>query len=111
MKDINPGSGWSRPLLWQTNRTAINGVLFLAADDGTHGVELWKSDGTGAGTVMVADIYKGLNTYEYLASSEPSWLTNVNGTLFYTADDGEHGRELWAYPYIVSRQYLPMLLH
>jgi len=73
-------------------------------------IELWKSDGTGAGTVMVADIYKGLDEYEYLASSEPSWLTDVNGTLFFIANDGEHGRELWAYPYIVSRQYLPMLL-
>jgi RNA polymerase sigma factor (sigma-70 family) len=28
-------------------------------------------------------------------SSNPSGLVNVNGTLFFSADDGEHGRELW----------------
>ena len=29
------------------------------------------------------------------ASSQPLFLTNVNGTLFFTAKDGRHGRELW----------------
>ena len=37
--------------------TNVNGTLFFAANDGTHGRELWKSDGTAAGTVLVKDIY------------------------------------------------------
>ena len=47
--------------------------------------ELWKSDGTAAGTVLVKDINPGSG------GSYPGDLTDVNGTLFFTADDGTHG--------------------
>ena len=33
-----------------------NGIIYFSASDGEHGYELWKSDGTDAGTVMVKDI-------------------------------------------------------
>src|SRR5262245_2647332 len=39
--------------------TDVSGELFFAADDGIHGSELWKSDGTTAGTVLVKDIRAG----------------------------------------------------
>jgi len=54
-----------------------------------NGTELWKSDGTESGTVLVKDIRSGS------ATSFPRYLTNVNGKLFFTADDGINGTELW----------------
>ena len=63
--------------------------LFFYADDGLNGQELWKSDGTDAGTVMVNDINSGSS------ASSPFQLTAVGNTLFFYADDGTNGIELW----------------
>jgi len=84
VKDINP-NGSSNP----SHLTAVGSTLFFAANDGVHGNELWKSDGTYAGTKMVKNIRP------LAKSSDPQNLVNVNGTLFFTANDGTHGRELW----------------
>jgi ELWxxDGT repeat protein len=69
--------------------TDVQGKLFFTANDGTTGQELWSSDGTRAGTVLVKDIRPG--AYD----SDSRSLTAVGGTLFFTARDGVHGRELW----------------
>ncbi len=69
--------------------TAVGSTVYFFANDGTHGVELWKTNGTPGGTSMVADIASGL------ASSQPLYLTSFDGFLYFTADDGVHGRELW----------------
>ena len=77
MKDIFPGGNSSLNEL-----TEANGLLFFRATDATHGSELWKSDGTAAGTVLVKDRPTG--------GMDPEYLTNVNGTLFFSGmtDDG-----------------------
>jgi ELWxxDGT repeat protein len=69
--------------------TAVGDTLFFTSSFGGNGRELWKSDGTEAGTTLVADINPGKN------GSYPYGLTNINGTLYFSANDGTHGGELW----------------
>ena len=95
VKDINPGcdDGINRRYDYDLPEfTNVNGTLFFVANDGTHRTELWKSDGTAAGTVLVKDI----DSRPY-SGSYPAHLTNVNGTLFFTANNGldDAGVELW----------------
>jgi ELWxxDGT repeat protein len=63
--------------------------VFFAGRDAEHGLELWKSDGTGPGTMLVADIYPGPT------GSFPTKPVDFGGVAFFVADDGVHGEEIW----------------
>ena len=64
VKDI--ATAGHRQFLSAKYLTNVNGTLFFTANDGTNGRELWKSDGTADGTVLVKDIASGSS------SSSPS---------------------------------------
>src|SRR5262249_38132291 len=82
-KDIQPGSSYGSPLgSYPHYLTNVGGTLFFAANDGTHSLELWKSDGTAAGTVLVKDINPST---AFGGGSSPFELTAVGGTLYFTA--------------------------
>lgn len=85
IKDLYPGNGGAVDYI-----TESNNVLFFAGETGQYGTELYKTDGTDAGTVLVKDIWPGQSWY-----SMPNSLTDVNGVLFFSAKDGNTGRELW----------------
>ncbi|MCA1683567.1 MAG: hypothetical protein LC708_00315, partial [Actinobacteria bacterium] len=89
VKDISAGSASGSP----TGFAVVGTTAFFSATDGStgaaHGTELWSTDGTSAGTVLVQDINPGT------ASSSPSSLTPALGTLFFAAADGVTGVEPW----------------
>lgn len=85
LKDINPGVAGSSYF----NFTSVGSSMFFRPDDGVHGDELWKSNGTPGGTVLVKDINPGG------FGSELQEFVNCNGVLYFRADDGIHGSELW----------------
>ena len=65
------------------------GELFFTARDPARGIELWKTDGTATGTVLVRDIQPGGG------SAVPKGMVSGAGRLFFSAEDGLHGSELW----------------
>jgi ELWxxDGT repeat protein len=77
-------------------------VYFVAGGEGyfgqpgdpEHGSELWGSDGTVVGTRLVRDIQRGPDGAFH--SEATSWMVAVGNTLYFAADDGELGRELWS---------------
>jgi ELWxxDGT repeat protein len=89
LTDLLPGAKGSSP------RELVSGSagLFFTAEDGVHGRELWKSQGFGGASGPAAMLMKDIRPGT--ATSNPRRLTLVGNLLFFTADDGVHGRELW----------------
>jgi len=68
----------------------MSGIILFQANDGTHGTELWVSDGSAAGAYLVEDIYPGAN------GSYPHQITALgNGKALFSASDPD-GTQLWA---------------
>ncbi|HMY24872.1 MAG TPA: hypothetical protein PLJ59_00925 [Solirubrobacterales bacterium] len=97
LKDIQPGTDPSLP----GRPVEAGGKLFFAANEGPgptfRGNELWVTDGTGPGTVMVRDI----EADGCLGGSSPRELTEVGGLLYFVANFSSPGcsdsslGELW----------------
>ena len=89
VKDIRtaPDPRASIPSLFDA--ASLGADLYFGEDDGFFGDELWRSDGTAAGTRQVADLCPGR------CSAFPEHFTAAGGLLFFLARDGVHGRELW----------------
>jgi ELWxxDGT repeat protein len=89
VKDIYPGPSSSFGTTPKT-MIGVGGKLFFSASDGFSGHELWESDGTALGTLLVKDIRAGA------FASHPASLTPISPTSFlFHADDGIFGDELW----------------
>jgi len=85
VKDIRAAAAASDP----RELAAVGNLLYFSADDGAHGRELWRSNGTASGTWMVRDIVPGST------GSIPTGITPLGTAFVFTASDAAAGRELW----------------
>ncbi|RFS17326.1 ELWxxDGT repeat protein [Emticicia sp. C21] len=87
VKDIYNGTVGSLSYYGETSRMAnLNGTLIFGANDGTVGAELWKSNGTSAGTVLVKDIKP--NDNQYFKGSDPTLFITIGNYVFFAAYSG-----------------------
>jgi len=79
----------------------VGWVMFFSADDGETGVELWKTEPPYSYAVQVGDIYPGIDNLKEPNDSNPKTIERMGTTLFISAEDEEHGEELWVteFPY------------
>jgi|GEM_PF-5973545 len=108
VKDINPNilSDAVFPFLpigsYPADFAVVDGRLFFTADDGTHGREIWSSDGTELGTFLAQDINPGSASSQPASpsydssSSLGSLLIPFGSALLFAANDGVHGLQLWS---------------
>lgn len=80
--------------------TTLNGVAYFIGSDPINGEELWRSDGTEAGTYIVQDINPGsansfINLNTLGSATGDSELKDIDNRLYFTANDGIHGQEVW----------------
>lgn len=97
--DIAPGNEHSIPTWLPSDErfTEFEGSVYFGAVDDAHGPEVWRYDGEEVS--LLADIRPGS------AGSNPvRGLTRVprsfavfDGALYFAADDGVHGTELWRF--------------
>jgi ELWxxDGT repeat protein len=86
---VEPGQIFELPTHIQP--VTVGDHIFVSAADGfmSHDFELWTSDGTVAGTRVVADIWPGE------LGSLPRFLTAVGGYIYFSARDATGDAHLW----------------
>jgi ELWxxDGT repeat protein len=90
VKDINPGT----PSSYDSNATIyffpVNNVLLFQANDGTHGSEIWKTDGTAANTTLVKDLNPGKNSLQI------NTFNSLNNKMIFSGkDSATFGIKIW----------------
>jgi ELWxxDGT repeat protein len=79
--------------------TVLGKKIYFFADDMVHGRELWVSDGSASGTKLLKEVnpddYAPPENWENPEDGDPHALTRVGTSLYFTAIDKTHGRELW----------------
>ncbi len=72
------------------NFLEVNGTYFFTVALSSTSRLLWRTDGTTQGTVQVSDFL--IRSPQFVVARR---LSGFGGALYFSADDGVHGEELW----------------
>jgi ELWxxDGT repeat protein len=86
IKDVNNTPGGGLP---PDNLTTVGSIAYFVHDDGIHGQEPWRTDGTAAGTFMLKDVNPGR------VSSFADGFITVGSNVYFSAVSDATGGELW----------------
>lgn len=97
VKNIGPGTDYYCESTYGcgSEHIVMNDVLYFRAEDNIHGAEIWRSDGTEAGTYMVKDINPGLGNCSNSVFMSAQYFTMMDDILYFAADGGGNNIELW----------------
>ena len=87
---INP-AGMSQA----NNITPVGSLAVFSAFDSTNGTELWRTDGTTTGTQLLKNINNVSNGMGGTNGSNPTNFVLAGNKVFFLANDGANGQELW----------------
>jgi ELWxxDGT repeat protein len=88
ISDIQQGSVGSNP----SGFVKCGNYFYFKANDGIHGIELWRSDGVTSQMVIDANPGSGDSIPWYF--SGPT-IFAINNAIYFVATDGQHGIEPW----------------
>lgn len=97
LKDIFPNDGSGTPCgnssisSYPSDFLVTPNLIYFFACDGTHGREMWVTNGTEEGTKMIIDMTPGPD------GTSITHQTAFHDMMFFVYDDGDenHGNELW----------------
>ncbi|HET7436135.1 MAG TPA: ELWxxDGT repeat protein [Thermoanaerobaculia bacterium] len=87
------GTSFTVPVAYRLPAAVTADAIYFFANDGTHGYEPWKSDGTAGGTAMLKDVYAGI--YSAFVTSSPAIAATATGAVFFANDGTASGVRLW----------------
>ena len=106
VSDINPDANDAIKVIqnssWPYQITALNNALYFGATSSTvpEDYELWSYNANGA--QRVANLHPDIRTNH---SSYPTGFTTFKGSLYFMADDGTHGWELWRHDGVETKLF------
>lgn len=90
LKDIWPGAASSQPIFFGEAGTFGDSILIFKADNGSAGIEFWRTNGTAAGTYLLSDLNPGILGSGYFQN-----ITRIGRYAYFNIIDNNYNIQTW----------------